>query len=68
MTEVQKQSNETLLVDIPGAGALLGLTPWQVRGLVREKELPVVRVGNKFYFRRDSLLRWAKDAERRVGR
>lgn len=52
----------SLLLDIQDAGDFLGLTVWQVRGLVSEG-LPVVRVGRKFYFRRTSLTRWAERAE-----
>ncbi len=54
---------EPALVDIRGAAALLGLTQWQIRGLIAAKELPIIRVGTKFYFRRSTLLRWAERAE-----
>jgi excisionase family DNA binding protein len=54
---------EPALLDIRGAAALLGLTSWQIRGLISNKELPIVRVGSKFYFRRATLTRWAERAE-----
>jgi excisionase family DNA binding protein len=53
----------SLLVDIQGAAAVLGLSPWQIRGLISNRELSVVKVGRKFYFRRTALLRWAERAE-----
>lgn len=54
---------ESVLIDIRGAGKLLGLSPWQIRGLIAAKELPIVKVGKKFYFRRPTLARWAERAE-----
>lgn len=53
----------SVLVDVRGAAALLGLTSWQVRGLISNKELPIVKVGAKFYFRRATLLRWVDRVE-----
>lgn len=57
---------ETLLLDIPAAAAFLGLTAWQIRGIIASGELPVVKVGRKFYVRRSTLLRWAERAEERA--
>ena len=62
MVDKSPESPSTLL-DIDGAGKFLGLTHWQVRGLVRNRELAVITVGNKFYFRRASLVRWAEKSE-----
>jgi excisionase family DNA binding protein len=56
----------SLLLDIRGAAALLGITPWQVRGLVATGGLNVVRIGRKFYFRRASLVRWTERSEERA--
>ena len=56
----------SVLLDIRGAGLLLGLSPWQVRGLVASGELNVIRVGRKFYFRRSTILRWAERSEGRA--
>lgn len=52
------------LLDIRDAGEFLGLSAWQVRGLVSAGELRVVRVGRKFYFRKQALVRWAERAEK----
>jgi len=52
-----------LLLDIREAAEFLGLTSWQVRGLVATEELRIVRVGRKFYFRKQALMRWAERAE-----
>jgi len=53
----------TELLNLPAAGDLLGLTVWQLRGLIASHALPVVKVGRSFYFRRATLLRWAERAE-----
>jgi excisionase family DNA binding protein len=54
-----------LLLDIPGASSVLGITIWQLRGLIANGELPVVKVGRKLYLRRTALQRWAERAEGR---
>jgi excisionase family DNA binding protein len=51
------------LVDIRGAGQILGLSYWQVYNLIREGELPVITVGVKLYLRRATVLRWAEKSE-----
>jgi excisionase family DNA binding protein len=53
----------SLLLDIRGAAALLGITPWQVRALISNGSLKIVKVGRKFYFRRATLVRWTERAE-----
>lgn len=60
---VQRVSASTELLNLPDAGALLGLTIWQLRGLISNRVIPVVHVGRKFYLRRATLLRWAERAE-----
>jgi excisionase family DNA binding protein len=57
----------SVLLDVCEAGNFLGLTRWQIRGLIASHELPVVRVGRKFYLRRASLVRWAERAEATKG-
>jgi excisionase family DNA binding protein len=59
----QKVSTSTELVNLSDAASLLGLTFWQIRGLVSNRQLPVVQVGRKFYLRRTSLIRWTERAE-----
>jgi hypothetical protein len=59
----QVVTDVSALLDFTNAGKFLGLTRWQMRGLVRSRELPVVSVGNKFYFRRATLVRWAEKSE-----
>ena len=54
-----------LLLDIPGASSALGVTIWQLRGLIANGELPVVRIGRKLYLRRTTLQRWVERAEGR---
>jgi excisionase family DNA binding protein len=52
-----------LLLNLPAASSITGLTIWQLRGLIASGELPVVRVGRKLYLRRATLTRWAERAE-----
>jgi excisionase family DNA binding protein len=56
-------ANPTELLNLSAAGSLLGLTVWQLRGLIASRSLPVVQVGRKFYLRRATLLRWTERAE-----
>jgi excisionase family DNA binding protein len=60
---IKKDSPTTELLNLPDAGALLGLTVWQLRGLISNRVIPVVQVGRKFYLRRATLVRWAERAE-----
>ena len=56
-------ANPTELLNLSSASSLLGLTVWQLRGLIASRSIPVVQVGRKFYLRRATLLRWAERAE-----
>jgi excisionase family DNA binding protein len=56
---------QALLLNFADASPILGLSVWQIRGLVASGELPVVKVGRKLYVRRAALLRWAERAEGR---
>jgi hypothetical protein len=62
-----ESSKEPILDDFESASKFLGLTVWQLRGLVANGDLAVITVGRKFYFRRSTLLRWAERAEAAVG-
>lgn len=54
-----------LLLSLADASPIVGLTVWQLRGLIANGELPVVRVGRKLYLRRAALVLWAERAEER---
>jgi excisionase family DNA binding protein len=58
-------SSDSLLLDLPAASSAAGLTVWQLRGLIANGELPVVKVGRKLYVRRATLVRWTERAEGR---
>jgi excisionase family DNA binding protein len=60
---MQTPQADSLLLDVPAAASFLGITPWQIRGLVYSQEIPRVMVGRKIYFRRATLARWADRAE-----
>ena len=56
---------DSLLLDLTTASSTAGLTVWQLRGLIVNGELPVVKVGRKLYVRRATLVRWSERAEGR---
>ena len=51
------------LLNFSKAASALGLSIWQVRGLVADNAFPVVRVGKRLYVRRATLTKWAERAE-----
>ena len=59
----QSQSAESVLLDMHGAAEFLGLTYWKVYGLVKYRQIPVVELNGKFYFRRATLLRFVERSE-----
>jgi hypothetical protein len=61
--KIVEPATNSLLLDLPAASAVIGLTTWQLRGLIVSGEIPVVRVGRKLYLRRATLQRWAERAE-----
>jgi excisionase family DNA binding protein len=48
---VEITSTESLLVDLKPAAAILGLSIWTTRGLVRSKTIPAHRIGRKLYMK-----------------
>jgi len=56
-------TTNSLLLNLLDASSVSGLTVWQLRGLIANGEIPVVRVGKKLYLRRQTLTRWAERAE-----
>lgn len=54
---------DSLLLNLPAASSVVGLTTWQLRGLITAGEIPVVRVGKKLFLHRKTLVRWAERAE-----
>ncbi len=55
----------SVLLSLVDASPVLGVTVWQLRGLIAGGELPVVKIGRKLYLRRATLTRWAERAEGR---
>lgn len=64
-TTPEQKVHTAQLLDVAGASQFLGLTSWQVRGLLASGELRCIRVGRKIYFRRATLVRWAESSEAR---
>jgi excisionase family DNA binding protein len=61
----EQKVDTTQLLDVAGAGKFLGLTSWQIRGLLASGEIRCIRVGRKIYFRRATLVRWVEISEGR---
>jgi len=40
--------SEPLLLDIPGAARVLSSTPWTVRSLLWNKQIPFIKLGRRF--------------------
>jgi predicted DNA-binding transcriptional regulator AlpA len=61
---------DPLLLNLPQAAELLGLTRTQLYGLTRNRSrsrqvhpVPYVRLGKRLMFRRDSLVSWINEME-----
>ena len=65
MSDATATGPNSLLLSLEEASPFVGLTVWQLRGLIANGELPIVRVGRKLYLRRATLVRWAERAEER---
>jgi len=66
-------SNQPILISISEAASLLGLTKQQLYQLTRERSrvrqaqaIPVVRLGKRLAFRRESLVEWVASLEKAV--
>lgn len=49
---------ESVLVSIRGAASLLGVSPWSIRAMIWNSELPYVVVGRAHMVTRQDVLRW----------
>lgn len=56
----------TSLLDLRAAAKEIGITYWQIYGLVQAGDLPVIDIGGKFYIRRKTIDRWAERAEKEI--
>ncbi len=63
--EILSANPNSLLLNLAQASPVVGLTTWQLRGLIANGELPVVKVGRKLYVRRATLVRWCERMEGR---
>lgn len=63
MPEPKTTNSESVLLDMHDAARFLGLTYWKVYGLVKGRQIPVVELNGKFYFRRTTLLRFVERSE-----
>lgn len=45
------------------AAEFLGVSAWLVYDMVRRKEIPAIRVRNRIFFRKDTLLDWMSKSE-----
>jgi excisionase family DNA binding protein len=58
---------DPVLLTVLEAASLVGLTVWQIRGLIATRQLPAVKLGRRFYIIRSMFVRWTKTAEGLVG-
>jgi hypothetical protein len=54
---------EPLLLKLPEAAEFLGITVWQLRGLISRKRIRVVDVNGAFFISRKTLVRFIETAE-----
>ena len=48
------------LLSVDDLSEWLGVPPWQIRNLVRQRKIPVVRIDARLRFDRESIERWIK--------
>ena len=63
LTTAATSAADSLLLSFKQASPLLGLTEWQIRGLVANGDLRCVRVGKRLYLRRKTIERFVENAE-----
>jgi hypothetical protein len=60
-SEIHK--SDPLLLNVRAASAFIGITGWQLRGLIADKQIPVVKIGRKLFLRRATLQRFVENEE-----
>ena len=60
---METQIVDPALYNVAKAAELSGLSVWQIRGLIARRQIPIVRVGRKFYLRKQTLLKFLENAE-----
>jgi excisionase family DNA binding protein len=63
VADVETQIVDPALYNVAKAAELSGLSVWQIRGLIARRQIPIVRVGRKFYLRKQTLLKFLENAE-----
>lgn len=58
-------NTEPILINAKAAAEYLGITYWSITELARQKKIPCVHVGNRPYFRKDTLDQWVIDQEKK---
>lgn len=61
MLEISDKSPR--LLDIRGSAGFLGVSPWTIRGLVWDGEIPHIKAGRKIWLDRHDLERWVTNAK-----
>ncbi len=51
------------LLNVDQLSEWLGVPPWQIRNLVRQRKIPVVRIDARVRFDRESIEKWLKQNE-----
>jgi excisionase family DNA binding protein len=63
VSALRDQAGDPLL-DPQQAADMLQISAWQIRKMAREREIPAIRLGKFWRFRKSSLEGWLTDQER----
>lgn len=58
------EDKEPVLITAKAAADYLGITYWSMTELARKKEIPCIHIGNRPYFRIETLDQWVVDQEK----
>lgn len=52
---VQSEQNPSIVMDLQTASEFLGISPYLLRRLTRERIIPFVQLGKQYYYRKETL-------------
>ncbi len=53
------------LIDAKTAADYIGISYWMITNLARNNKIPCVKMGDRHYFKKDSLDSWVDDLEKK---
>ena len=66
MSAAPFRTDEDRLLSPDEAAHMLGLSAYTIRAMARDRELPALRLGRYWRFRRSSLQEWIAEQERKA--